>query len=54
MTEDQRGGMRRMIDLKTGIVEIEGVVMGPDSKLEDFKKYGADLVDVDGEKAGES
>ena len=36
-----------MIDLKTGIVEIEGVVMGPDSKLEDFKKYDTNLVDVD-------
>lgn len=36
-----------MIDLKTGIAEIEGVVMCPDSKLKDFKKYDADLVDVD-------
>lgn len=36
-----------MIDLKTGIVEIEGVVMRPDSKLEDFKKYDTNLVNVD-------
>lgn len=28
-----------MIDLETGIMDIEGVVMTPDSKLEDFKKY---------------
>lgn len=36
-----------MIDLETGIMDIEGVVMTPDSKLEDFKKYDANLVGID-------
>lgn len=36
-----------MIDLETGIMDIEGVVMTPDSKLEDFKKYDTNLVGID-------
>lgn len=36
-----------MIDLETGIMKIEGIVMTPDSKLEDFKKYDTNLVDID-------
>lgn len=43
----RKGGTRRMIDLETGIMDIEGVVMTPDSKLEDFKKYDANLVGID-------
>ena len=35
-----------MIDLETGIIDIAGVVMTSKSKLEDFKKYDMNLVDI--------
>ena len=35
-----------MIDLKTGIMEFNGVVIKPHCMIKDFEKYGPDKIDI--------
>ena len=35
-----------MIDLKTGIIEFDGVRITPQTTVEDLKQYGEDVIDI--------